>query len=103
MCLGLKTNRRDLYFTVHKFHSVLQLPLCWGVGGGVEPPTKFSNRGLDRTSIFRGGLLGGDFFQGGGCNFYMKNKLNSEIFNGKKVCKQKYFSLSLLRIKNGKF
>ena len=36
----------------------------------VEPPTKFSKtgggEGLDRTSTFRGGLLGktGDFFQG---------------------------------------
>ena len=28
-------------------------------GGGVEPPIKFSKRGgLDRISIFRGGLLG---------------------------------------------
>ena len=30
-----------------------------GGRGGVEPPTKFSKRGgLDRTSVFRGGLLG---------------------------------------------
>ena len=41
--------------------------------GGVEPPTKFSKwgggGGLDKTSTFRGGLLGkrrdGDLFQGG--------------------------------------
>ena len=59
------------------------------LGGGVEPPTKFSKRGggggLDRTSTFRGGLLGkrgGDFFQGS-CNFHTK-KLKSEIFNDKK-------------------
>ena len=35
---------------------------------------------------FRGVLLGkkGDFFQYGRCSFYIKNKLNSEIFNDKK-------------------
>ena len=41
--------------------------LCWG-GGEVEPPIKFSKKGgggLDRISIFRGGLLEkSDFFQG---------------------------------------
>ena len=38
-----------------------------GEGGGVEPPTKFSKRGLDRTSTFRvAGKEGGDFFSGGG-------------------------------------
>ena len=65
-------------------HSVHHLPLfavC--VCRGVEPPVKFSKmegEGLDRTSVFRGGLLGkrGDCFQGG-CNFYVKNKLKSEI------------------------
>ena len=36
-------------------------------------------RGLDRTSVFRGG----DFFHGG-CNFSTKNKLKSGIFNDKK-------------------
>ena len=39
-------------------------------GGGVELPTKFSKRWeLDRTSTFRGGLLGKrgvTFFRGGG-------------------------------------
>ena len=30
----------------------------WGEGrGGGEPPTKFQKRGLERTSIFRWGLL----------------------------------------------
>ena len=40
-------------------------PFCRG-GGGVEPPTKFSKRGLDRTSTFRGGCWerGECFFQG---------------------------------------
>ena len=35
----------------------------------------------------------GDFFQGA-CSFLITNKLKSEIFNGKKVYKQKCFSLS---------
>ena len=62
---------------------------CYGGGGGgVELPTKFSKggEGLGKTSIFRGTLLGknGVTFYRGGCNFYMKDKLKSEIFNGKK-------------------
>ena len=57
-------------------------PFClgWGgrgVGGAGEPPTKFNKGdGLDRISIFRGG----DFFLGG-CSFYIKSKLKSEIFH----------------------
>ena len=61
-------------------------------GRGVEPPTKFSKKGggLDRASTFRGG----DFSQvGGGVATLTKNKWKSEIFNDKKVYKQKYFSL----------
>ena len=44
--------------------------------------------------IFRGGSVGkrGVTFLKGGCNFYIKNKLRSEIFNDKNVCKQKCFS-----------
>ena len=40
-------------------HSVHSLS-AGGGGGGVQPVTKFSKRGegLDRISIFRGGLLG---------------------------------------------
>ena len=57
------------------------------LGGGGEPPTKFSKRrgGLDRALIFSGGCWGrgGDLFEGG-CNFYIKHKLKSEIFNDKK-------------------
>ena len=30
----------------------------------------------------------------GGCNFYIKSKLKSDIFNDKKVNKQKCFALS---------
>ena len=49
--------------------------------GGVEPPTKFSKRGgLTGPQL----LEGGDFFQGG-CNFHIKNKLKSEIFNDKSL------------------
>ena len=49
------------------------------------------------------GKEGGEvpFFQGG-CTFHMKNKLKSEIFNDKKGYKQKYFSLSELRIQTAK-
>ena len=45
---------------------------------------------FDRTSTFRGGFLGKrgmTFSSGGGegaCNFCIKNKLKSEIFNDKK-------------------
>ena len=50
-------------------HSV-HPPLCRGLRGEIEPPTKFSKKGgIDRTSTFRWGLLeirgGGEFFQGG--------------------------------------
>ena len=51
----------------------------------VEPPTKFSKRGVDRTSTFRQGLLrkrGWLFSEG--FQFSHKNKLKSEIFNDKK-------------------
>ena len=68
-----------------KIHSV-HLPFLKGVGGGrFEPPTKFSKRGdLTRPQLLeRGWKEGGDFFQGGR-NFQIKNKLKSEIFNGKK-------------------
>ena len=55
-------------------------------GGGGKPPTKFSKRGgLTGPTLLEGGCWerGGDFFQGG-CNFHIKNKLKSEIFNDKK-------------------
>ena len=54
--------------------------------GRVEPPTKYSKRmGLTGPQLLEGvaGKEGGDFFQGG-CNFHIKNKLKSEIFNNKK-------------------
>ena len=49
---------------------------------GVEHPTKFSKRAVLTRSNFYSGVAGkewGDFFQGG-CNFYIKNKLKSQIF-----------------------
>ena len=65
--------------------------------GGNEPPTKFSKRGgLDRMSIFRGGLLRKrrmTLFREG-CSFYIKNKLKSEILNGKKVNLNFFFSVA---------
>ena len=74
-------------------------PFLLGNGGEgvVEPPTKFSKRGgLVGSQFLEEGCWKkwGDFFLGG-CSFYIKNKLKSEIFNDyKKVHKQKCFSLS---------
>ena len=56
------------------------------MGGGVEPPTKFSKSGgLTRPQLLEGvaGKEGVTFFMAG-CNFHIKNKLKSEIFNDKK-------------------
>ena len=67
-------------------------PFCRGRGG--EPPTKFSKKGgLTGPQLLEGGCWEreGAFFQGG-CNFHI-NKLKSEIFNDKKVYKEKYFSV----------
>ena len=56
---------------------------------GLSLQPNFTKRGgggqLDRISVFRGGSWerGGDFFQGG-CSFYIKIKLKSEIFHDKK-------------------
>ena len=51
---------------------------------------------LDRSSIFRGGLLGksGDLFPEEGGDEILDKKLNSGIFNDKKVYKQECFALS---------
>ena len=65
-------------------------PFLGGGWGGVNLLPNFHNGGgLDRASIFRGGLLGKR-----GCNFYIKNKMKSEILMAKEVHKQKCFSLS---------
>ena len=56
----------------------------------IESPTKFSKSwGLNRILPFRGAVLRkrGWFlwgWVGGGCSLYIKNKLKSEIFNGKR-------------------
>ena len=65
---------------------------------GVEPPNKFLKRGgLTGSQVLDvvAGKEGVTFFSGG-CSFYIK-KLNSEIFNDKKVYEQNYFSLLELR------
>ena len=69
-----------------------------GRGGGVGWTSNqiFKKGGLAGRQLFIGGLLrktGRTFFMGG-CNFHMKNKLKSEIFNDKRSLKEKYFSLS---------
>ena len=46
---------------------------------------------------------GGDLFEGWGYNFYVKNKLKSEVFNDKNIDKQKCSSPSQLRIQTEKF
>ena len=63
------------------------------LGRGVEPHTNFSKSGgLDRILTRK---KGGDLFEGEGCNFYIKNKLKSEIFNGKRsLMAKKIFSVS---------
>ena len=45
---------------------------------------------------FERGVAGKEWvtFFKGGCSFFTKNKLRSEIFNDNKLCKQKCFSLS---------
>ena len=65
---------------------------CWG---GLNLSPNFQKGGLDRTSTLRGGCWkrGGVTFFRGGLQFLHK-KLKSEIFNNKKVYKQKYFFLS---------
>ena len=64
--------------------------LAGGEGLNFQPNFQKGEGRLDRTSNFRGGLLGKrkvTFFRGGegeGCNFHTKNKLKSEIFKDKK-------------------
>ena len=58
-----------------------------GGGGGVEPLTKQRAGGdLTKSQYLEGGCRerGGDFFQRG-VQFYIKNKLKSEIVNDKNV------------------
>ena len=69
-------------------------PICWR--GEVKLPTKFPKMGgLTGPPVLEGitGKESGDLFQEG-CNFYLKNKTKSEIFNDKNVYKQKYLRLT---------
>ena len=62
--------------------------------GRLSLQPNFRKWGLDKTSAFRGGLLGkrGWLFSGGGdCDFHIKIKLKSEIFNDKKCWSAKIF------------
>ena len=67
-----------------------------GVEGEGQASTKFEKKGdLTRSQFFRGGCCDreGDLFQRR-LQFLHKNKVNSEMFNVKKVYKLKCFSLS---------
>ena len=68
-----------LYTPWKRQHSVHLAPFWW-VGG------RTSNQILN----FYLGVAGKE----GRCNFFIKNQLKPEIFNDKKVYKQKHFSLS---------
>ena len=80
-----------------------EIPFCWGGGGGGLQPNFQKGGGLTGPQLLEWGCWekGRWHFSrgwvGGGCNFHIKNKLKSEIFNDKKVYKRKYFSLSQLR------
>ena len=65
-----------------EYHSGHPPPFCRGLS--LQP--NFQKGGVDRTSTLEEGCWerGSDFFQWGGCNFHIKNKLKSEIFNDKK-------------------
>ena len=85
----------------------MSFPLSAGGTAIVDTPPFWEGRGLSFQPIFQKGVEGltgplrgvagkegADLFQGTGLQFSYKNKLKSEIFNDKKVYKQKYFSLS---------
>ena len=60
-----------------------------GGGGGGEAPTQCSKKGGLTGPQFLERVTGKEWitFFKGGCNFYMKENLKSDIFNDKKVCK----------------
>ena len=66
-------------------------PFLQGKGLSLQP--NFQKGGLDRTSTFRGGLLGkrGWLFSRGRLQFSHKNKLKSEIFNDKQFISKNIF------------
>ena len=75
----------------------------WGgegwVGRSSYTSSKRGGGRVNRISVFREGLLGKkiDFFQGS-CNFYIKNKLKSEIINDKKKVYKQYFSVVIKNV-----
>ena len=72
--------RSLIVYTPHRCHKLSAVLVegggggGWGVGGGLNLQPNFQKGGLDRTSVFRGGLLGKrgvTFFRGGwnSCRF----------------------------------
>ena len=85
-----------------KSHIIVGCPGLFAEMGGWASNQIFKKGGLDRTSTFRGGLLGkrvGEVFQVG-LQFSHKNKLKSEIFNDKKSLKVKIFFSVITKISN---
>ena len=74
-------------------------PFLLSAGGVLSLRPNFQKGGLGRISVFRGEVAGKEEVTfSREVQFLHKNKLKSKIFNDKKVCKQKYFSPSKLRI-----
>ena len=66
----------------HSMHPPPSLFFCWGE---LNLQPNFQKGGVWQDRNFKRGVAGkegSDFFQGG-CNFHIKNKLKSEIFNDK--------------------
>ena len=72
--------------------------LLYGEGRGLRLRPIFQKGGLGRISIFRGG----DFLQGG-CSFYIRNKLKSQIFSDRKCLSAKMFFSVTTKNLTGKF
>ena len=66
-------------------------PFCWGEGLNLQP--RFQKGGLTGSHFLGEDCWekGKDLFQEGGCSFYIKSKLKSEIFHDKKSLKTKLF------------
>ena len=75
--------RKEIWW---RSHSVHPSPPFYKGGGELSLQPNFQKGwGLTEPQLFEGGCWerGGDFFQGG-CNFYIKYELKSEMFNDKK-------------------
>ena len=73
-----------MFFHIHSVHPPLS---AGGGGGGGRGGGVGKEPNLEREVAVKEGVI---FFQGG-CSFFIKNKLKSEIFNDKKF--YKYFSV----------